>query len=86
MQIKFPNRAALLLVLWLNTFTAAQSNVAAHWTFDQKDGRESISGAQDQVTGNFKYVPGVAGNPLQLALQLDGYTSSVLHKDAPIPG
>ena len=38
--------------------------------------REKISGAQDQLVGNFKYVAGVAGN----ALQLDGYTSSVLHK------
>ena len=35
-----------------------------------------------QLTGNFKYVPGVAGN----ALQLDGYTSSVLHKAAPTIG
>jgi hypothetical protein len=78
MQIKFSIRALLLLLL-LNTVASAQSTLAAHWTFDQKDGRETISGAQDQATGIFKYVPGVAGQ----ALQLDGYTSSVLHKAAP---
>ena len=83
MQFKFSGCAALLLLLIINSFTFAQSKVAAHWTFDQKDGRESVSGAQDQVSGNFKFVPGVAGNALQLALQLDGYTSSVLHKGAP---
>lgn len=82
MQIKVSICAALWLTLFVSSSSLAQPKLAAHWTFDQKDesfAREKISGAQDQLTGNFKYVAGVSGN----ALQLDGYTSSVLHKAPP---
>ncbi len=84
MRIKPLIVAGLMLVL-LTAASTAQPKLAAHWSFDNKDEsfvREKISSAQDQLTGNFKYVPGVSGN----ALQLDDYTSSVLHKTPPALG
>ena len=50
----------------------------AWWDFDQQAKKrtvERVSGSKDDVTGNFKYVEGVAGR----ALRFDGFTTQVMH-------
>jgi len=70
---------------WFLSYCVAQTqNPVAHWSFDETGGsfaRDSVRGADDQISGFFKRVHGVAGE----ALRLDGQTTSITRKaqDAP---
>jgi len=60
---------------------AADEKPVMWWSFDQKtdDGiKDQISGREDSIEGNFRYLPGVAGT----ALKPDGYTTCILREKA----
>ena len=62
----------------------ADEGLTAWWKFDEDRGRiafDSISGVNDTINGNFKYVEGVTGN----AIRFDGYSTCVIRKAADAP-
>lgn len=79
--------APFFLILTL-TFTASAvaqvAGLVAKWSFNPSSSsatQESLSGAESQIKGYYKYVPGVEGD----GLRFDGYTTSVVldRKSAP---
>jgi len=74
----------LIVSICLLSLPAIGEDLAAHWSFNETEGREvreTVSGNKDTIAGNYKYVPGVSGN----ALRFDGYTTSVTRRDAVAP-
>ena len=68
---------AIIASLLFSSYSAAQSQgLAAQWSFDEKDGavaRDSVRGADDNVSGHFKHVSGVTGE----GLRFDGETTGI---------
>jgi len=63
---------------------AAEDGLVAWWNFDSiKDTKteEAISGAKDEIRGNFKYVNGSAGK----GLRFDGFTTSLVRQSPESP-
>ncbi|MHC4343365.1 MAG: LamG domain-containing protein [Planctomycetota bacterium] len=64
--------------------SAADEGLVAWWKFDEGSGRtgvDSISGLQDTIKGNFRYIEGVSGS----AIKSDGFTTRVIRKAADVP-
>ena len=73
-------------LLWLGGTSdqAGPGGLVAHWSFDGGTGaetRESIAGIDDALSGNHRFVPGVAGQ----ALVFDGYTTRVTRPADRVP-
>lgn len=61
-----------------------ERKAVAWWPFDGKivdSVHEKIRGVDDQITGNFRIVPGVSGH----AIKFDGYTTAVVRKASEAP-
>ena len=71
----------LVLAMSVRCFCAfgADEGLVAWWRFEEGKGRkarETVSGAEDEIRGNFKFVRGsLAGG-----LRFDGFTTSVVRK------
>jgi len=75
------------LVLHFTCVAATEDGPIAWWKFDEGEERivtDSVSGAEDEILGFFKYVEGASGD----ALRFDGYSTAVRRKakSAPEPG
>ena len=72
---------ALLLMLFpadssAEAFEDKNQSVKAWWTFEKTDGRgvlDKVTGIQDSLNGNFRYVQGSSGD----ALKFDGFTTLI---------
>lgn len=80
--------AALLISPGASWLPAGQSEKTkapvAWWTFERGQGtavKDAITGTEDTLSGNFKFVLGVSGT----ALRFDGYTTEVVRKSALAP-
>lgn len=76
--------ASAALLLSVSGHSALAQGPVAKWSFDETDGsvvHDSVSGAEDKISGVFKHVPGVAGE----ALRFDGDTTSIIHLAASAP-
>jgi hypothetical protein len=76
-----------LLICMSELVCAQTTGLVAAWSFDESSGpiaHDSVSGANDTVTGLFKHVNGVSGQ----GLQFDGETTALIrdHKAAPKTG
>ena len=63
---------------------ASDEGLVAWWRFDEGQGKkvvDSISGVEDEILGNFKFVGGSSGK----ALKFDGFTTSVVRKAGRAP-
>ncbi|MHC4364720.1 MAG: LamG domain-containing protein [Planctomycetota bacterium] len=74
----------LLVALSSELCFAAKDGLVAWWKFDEGKGNvtiDSISGKEDTILRNFKYVPGVSGT----GVKFDGFTTHIRRKavDAP---
>ncbi|MHC4648561.1 MAG: hypothetical protein ACYTBJ_24150, partial [Planctomycetota bacterium] len=67
-------------ILWFcSGLPAADEGLVAWWKFDEVAGNsafDAVSRIEDPISGNFKYVQGVAGK----AVRFDGFTTSVTRK------
>jgi len=77
----------ILLILGIFFFCESSSgldeNPAAWWTFSpgpENSVEETVSGTQDTILGNFRFVRGIKGN----GLKFDGYTTAIIHEGSSI--
>jgi len=83
MKSRLVRVSAGVVLTTLSVISADQGPVAL-WSFEQGTNaftRETVSGANDPITGSFRYTPGVVGT----ALKLDGYTTSIDRKAVKAP-
>jgi len=73
-----------LLVMVLSCCCFGQRRLVAWWSFDEGEGRrvkDTISGAADEIRGNYWYAEGVKGS----CLKLDGYTTHMVRSAEKAP-
>ena len=74
----------VLAILLVKCALAGDEGLVAWWKFDEVEGktaRDSVSGVEDEIRGNFKFVNG----SINRALKFDGFTTSVVRKAAKAP-
>ena len=76
----------LVLAMSVRCFCAfgADEGLVAWWRFEEGKGRkarETVSGAEDEIRGNFKFVRGSPAG----GLRFDGFTTSVVRKAEQVP-
>ena len=74
----------VLAILLVKCTFAGDEGLVAWWKFDEGEGKtalDSVSGVEDEIRGNFKFVNG----SINRALKFDGFTTSVVRKAAKAP-
>ena len=74
----------VLAILLVKCALAGDEGLVAWWKFDEGEGKtalDSVSGVEDEIRGNFKFVNG----SINRALKFDGFTTSVVRKAAKAP-
>ncbi len=69
---------------WLYSYETPSEKPIAHWAFNDKSAhnvRDAISGTEDVLEGNFRYVTGISGS----ALKFDGYATVVRREAEAMP-
>jgi len=72
-----------VVLCWV-ALAGADDGLVAYWSFDQAEGRavpELVSGVQDSVLGNFRYVDGVSGR----CIKFDEFTTAIVRRAEAAP-
>jgi hypothetical protein len=78
---------AVVLLVWTilsQGVFAAEAGPVAWWKSDEEKGRvafDTISGREDSIGGNFRYIEGISGT----GLKCDGFTTRIVRKAADAP-
>jgi hypothetical protein len=74
----------LVVLIAAHSLIAQDTGLAAYWPFDSSQGSVAIETSkktEDQIQGNFSYVPGVRGN----GIKFDGFTTRIYRDSKAAP-